>query len=92
MTADSEYTRAAEATASAVGELMVLYHRVTRTALVLNPTGGWMWQRLGEPCTAADLVRQMRARYPSLGPDDAERDVAAFLADLVKHSMVAVRE
>jgi hypothetical protein len=34
----------------------------------------------------------MRERYPSVGPDDAERDVAAFLADLVKHAMVSVRE
>jgi hypothetical protein len=92
MTAASQYTRSTDASASAVGERVVLYHRVTRTAIVLNPTGGWMWQRLAEPCTTADLVRDMQERYPSLGPDAAERDVSAFLADLVKHAMVSVRE
>jgi hypothetical protein len=92
MTAASEYARSTDATASAVGERVVLYHRVTRTAIVLNPTGGWMWQQLAEPRTAADLVRDMRERYPSLGLDDAERDVSAFLADLVTHAMVSVRE
>jgi hypothetical protein len=92
MTSPGRYLRSDDATASAVGERVVLYHRVTRTALVLNPTGGWMWQQLERPRTAADLVGDMRVRYPSVSSEDAERDVAAFLADLVKHAMISVRE
>lgn len=92
MAAQSLYTRSTDATASAVGERVVLYHRVTRTAIVLNPTGAWMWQRLMDPRTATDLAREMRERHPSLAADQAERDVAAFLADLVKHAMVSVHE
>jgi hypothetical protein len=92
MSSPDQYARSTDATASPVGERVVLYHRVSRTAIVLNPTGGWMWEQLAEPRTAVDLARDMRVRYPSLAPDDAERDVAAFLADLVRHAMVSVGE
>ena len=72
-----------------VGDRVVLYHRVSRTALVLNPTGGWMWDRLPHIGTVAELAQELRERFPSLSLDEAERDVQAFLADLRQHAMVA---
>ncbi len=83
------YRRSSDASASAVGDRTVLYHRVSRTAVVLNPTGGWLWSRLETPRTADELVGELRARYPSVGEADAVRDVSAFLAELTGHSMVA---
>ena len=68
----------------------MLYHRTSRAALVLNPTGSWMWQQLTTPRTADALVNDLRARFPSLSDDDARRDVEAFLADLANHAMVSV--
>ncbi len=68
----------------------MLYHRVSRTALVLNPTGGWMWSRLEAPRTAEDLISDLRSKFPSLSESEATRDVAAFLAELTGHRMVSV--
>ncbi|MGE3512415.1 MAG: PqqD family protein [Vicinamibacterales bacterium] len=84
------YIRSPDASASPVGERVVLYHRVSRTAVVLNPTGGWMWSRLDAPRTADDLIRDLRSKYPSLSEADAARDVAAFLTELAEHKMVSV--
>jgi hypothetical protein len=83
------YLRSPHATASPVGERIVLYHRVSRTAIVLNPTGGWLWGRLGTPRSALDLARDLRERYPMLSAEDAERDVSGFLTELTQHAMVA---
>jgi Coenzyme PQQ synthesis protein D (PqqD) len=84
------YRRAAEATESAVGERVVLYHRRSRTALVLNPTASWIWRQLAEPRTAPELAGDLRERFRHLGVEQAERDVATFLADLSRHQMIAV--
>jgi hypothetical protein len=84
------YRRSPDASASAVGERFVLYHRISRTAVVLNPTGSWMWSRLEMPRTADDLARDLQARYPSLSDADAARDVAAFLTELSQHKLLSV--
>jgi hypothetical protein len=84
------YTRSPDASVSTVGDRVVLYHRVTRTALVLNPIGTLMWERLARPCDAAELVSDLRTRLRAVAQSDAERDVAAFLRDLSQHAMVSV--
>jgi len=84
------YSRSPDASASSVGERVVLYHRVSRTAVVLNPTGGWMWSRLETPRTAVELIADLRSKYPSLSEAAATKDVAAFLAELSEHKMVSV--
>jgi hypothetical protein len=88
--ASGSYSRSPDASASTVGDRVVLYHRTSRAALVLNPTGSWMWQQLTSPRTADALANDLRARFPSLSDDDARRDVEAFLADLAHHAMVSV--
>ncbi len=86
-----QYERSPNAAATTVGDRVVLYHRLSRTAVVLNPTAGWMWERLDASRTAADLVGDLRQRYPSLSLEDAARDVEAFLADLDRHALVLIR-
>lgn len=90
MPAHPLYARSPDASVSPVGDRVVLYHRVSRTALVLNPTGSWMWGRLAEPRTPDDLVSDLQARYPGLTEADARRDVSRFLAELQQHAMVSV--
>ena len=68
----------------------MLYHRTSRAALVLNPTGSWMWQQLANARTADALANDLRGRFPKLSDDDARRDVEAFLAELAHHAMVSV--
>jgi hypothetical protein len=87
---DTVYTRSPDASASAVGDRVVLYHRVSRAAIVLNPTGSWVWEQLVAPQTPSALAGNLRTRFPTLSPDQAQSDVNAFLTELVRHAMVAV--
>lgn len=91
MSMSDEYAQSPDAAASWVGERGVLYHRVSRTAIVLNLTGGWIWRRLTEPRTSADLAHDLRERFPSLSDEDARRDVDTFLSELTQHAMVRTR-
>jgi hypothetical protein len=88
---DSLYTRSADASASTVGDRVVLYHRVSRAAIVLNPTGSWVWEQLIAPQTPSALAENLRARFPALSPEQAKTDVDAFLTELVGHAMVVGR-
>ena len=92
MAHEGSYTRSLDAAATPVGDRIVLYHRVSRTALVLNPTAGWMWNRLETARTAADLASDLRQKHPSLSHADAERDVTVFLVDLARHDFVSLRQ
>jgi hypothetical protein len=90
MSSQGIYKRSPDASVTSVGERVVLYHRVSRTAVVLNPTGSWIWGQLESPRAPSDLVRELRGKFPELSEADAERDVSAFLAELTQHAMVAV--
>jgi hypothetical protein len=89
---DLLYARSADAVASSVGDRVVLYHRVSKSAIVLNPTGSWLWERLEEPRTVAQLTTDLVARFPSLRQEDAERDVTHFLGELTQHAMASAGE
>jgi hypothetical protein len=84
----TRYIRSPEASASLVGDRVVLYHRVSRAALVLNPTGSWIWDQLQTPQTEAALAAGLGARFPSVPAEHIARDVRAFLDELVQHAMV----
>jgi hypothetical protein len=73
---------------SPVGDRVVLYNRSSRAALVLNPTGSYLWDRLAKPASSDDLTTALRDRYPTLAPEDALRDVASFLNELTRHGAV----
>jgi hypothetical protein len=83
--------RAADAVATTVGDRLVLYHRVSRTAIVLNPTGVLIWEHLDGRRNVADLATSLQAHYPTLSHADASRDVDAFLASLVRHAFITPR-
>jgi hypothetical protein len=68
---------------------VVLYHRVSRAALVLNPTGSWIWEQLAAPQTRAALAAGLSARFPAVPAEDLSRDVDAFLEELSRHAMVS---
>jgi hypothetical protein len=81
----STYARSDQVEASTVGDRVVLYHRTSRTALVLNPTGSHLWTRLDRPSSPEDLTVALQARFPALSPEDASRDVSTFLDELIRH-------
>jgi hypothetical protein len=86
----SRYCQSPHATESTVGDRVVLYHRVSQTAIVLNPTGTWMWRHMKTPRAAEDLARELRARFDAVDEAQAAQDVAAFLDDLSKHALISV--
>ena len=67
----------------------MLYHRTTRSALVLNPMATWLWELLGVPRTAGDLVAAIRDEFPAVTEQCVGTDLAALLDDLVRHGVVA---
>ena len=83
------FTRSPEVDASAVGDRVVLYHRSTRSALVLNPTATRLWALLDVPRTTGDLVAELRERFPDVTEEQASVDVVALLDDLQRKGLVA---
>ncbi|HEY7140483.1 MAG TPA: PqqD family protein [Methylomirabilota bacterium] len=86
--ADPVYARSGHVEVSAVGDRVVLYHRTSRSALVLNPAGSWLWERLATPASPRDLTATLRARFPGLSREDALRDVSSFLDELTRHGAI----
>lgn len=79
-----------EVDASSVGDRVVLYHRVSKKALVLNPSGSYLWGRLESPLTLPELAAVLAERYPGLDGQQALSDAEAFLAELEAHGMLSV--
>jgi hypothetical protein len=90
MMAGSLCARAGAASAMTVGDRVVLYHRRSRTSVVLNPTGAWLWNELSQPKSVDELVKKLNARFPAVSPDQAARDVDAFVSDMVKHDLLSL--
>ena len=85
---DPAYARSEQVEVSTVGDRVVLYHRTSRSALVLNPSGSRLWERLATPASSQDLTVTLRERFPALTPDDALRDVSSFLDELTRHGAI----
>jgi hypothetical protein len=85
---DLVYARSGHVEASVVGDRVVLYHRTSRSALVLNPSGTHLWERLAAPAALPDLASALRQRFPALSGEDARKDVAAFLDELTRHGAI----
>jgi hypothetical protein len=86
--ASSAYARSPQVDGSTVGDRVILYHRTSRSALVLNPTGSRLWARLAAPASFDDLTAALRERFPTLPREDAVRDVSAFVEELTRHGLI----
>ena len=101
-TRTARYGRSADVDTSTVGDRVVLYHRVTGSALVLNPTATWLWQllttsrdrtarlwdaRTGQPL-GGPLHHAIRQTYPAVSQDQAGTDVRALIDELLRHQVI----
>lgn len=84
------YRQSADAQSSLVGDRIVLYHRQTQKALVLNPTGSRLWQELGTARSEAELADELRRAYPGLSEPRAAEDVTRYLQQLNEHQLLVV--
>ncbi len=55
---------------------------------VLNPIGTTVWDRIDGRHTLAQILDAVIEEY-TVAPDEAQRDVLAFIADLRNHGMVS---
>ena len=53
----------------------------------LNETYLFLWERLKEPCTGAQLCDAVQEQY-DVAPEKAAADIAAFLALYLDHQMI----
>ncbi len=84
------YRRCEEVDDSKVGDRIVLYHRSSRKAVVLNPVGSWLWTCLSAPQTVEALAGKLQNKYSSLTSERAANDVSAFLNDLLQHEIIRI--
>ena len=56
--------------------------------LLANPSAAELWKRLAGGATEADLIDALCDRF-DVPPDAAQRDVAAFLAQLSERGLLA---
>jgi hypothetical protein len=84
------YRRSPAVEETTVGERIVLYHRVTGSAIVLNPTASLLWRELDRECNHADLVKSLHDGYPQVSESQIDADVTSCLADLVGHQLIRV--
>jgi hypothetical protein len=88
----SLYQRSPQAEESQVGDRSVLYHRSSRKAVVLNPTGAAIWGSLATPQTVKTLAERLQAQFSSVTEEQAQTDVAAFLRELLSHDLIVAGE
>lgn len=78
----------ADAVAVTVDGGCVIYHAGTDQVILLNATGGSIWQRLGRNGLVADLVADLADSFGK-SAEVIERDVARLLEDLEQHGLLA---
>jgi hypothetical protein len=72
-----------------VGHEKVLLQTKTGQYLGINPVGGFIWELLSEPRTAAELTSLVMQRY-AVDERVAHADVAAFIQSLSEEGLVEV--
>ena len=82
------FRRSSEVTETRVSDRVILYHASDGGAFVLNPTASILWDSLTVPSTIDQLVQELQTRFPGLGADRAEADIAACIVELQGHRLI----
>ncbi len=82
------FTRSPEADATMAGDRAAIFHRGTRVAITLNPTGTLLWNSLDPPKTEEELVQTLTDRFGGVPQAQLQRDTRAFLEELASHGML----
>jgi len=61
----------------------------SNSAVALNKTGVYLWNRLKEGATEAEMTAGLQERYSGVTADRACSDVAAFLEELRSRSLLS---
>ena len=67
----------------------LVFNPETSGAVSLNKTGVYLWSRLKEGATEAEMTAGLLEKYDGVTEEKATADVAAFLAELRSRSLLS---
>ena len=67
----------------------LVYNPESNGAVALNKTGVYLWSRLKDGATEADLTAGLLEKYDGVTEEKAAADVKAFLDDLRSRSLLS---
>ena len=77
-----------EAESHPSGERVVVYHKSTKSSIVLNPTGSWLWEQLDQPQSRQELVDKLVRKFPEVERERLAADVDVYLRELTDNELV----
>ena len=85
------YRRSPSVEETTVGERAVLYHNVSGSAIVLNPTASLVWSDLATESDSEQLARSLHGRFSTVSLETVTRDVERVLDELEKQQLIVAR-
>ena len=67
----------------------LVFNPESNAAVALNKTGVYLWNRLKEGATEAEMIRGLLETYDGVTEEKAVADVAAFLEELRSRSLLS---
>lgn len=82
----THYMRNKDVTARSVAgaHLLIPLDSSARSVYTLNETGYWLWDLIAQPKSQKRLVEGLLKQYDALTYETAQRDVRAFLDDMLR--------
>jgi len=84
------YRRAPAVEAAPMQDETILYHPGTNRFCLLNPVAAFLWDRLGDPCTASQLAAAVRESFDNVDAAQAQRDIEDVLQRFTDLAFVQV--
>ncbi len=82
------YSRPSHIETSPVGDRVVLYDTVSRKAVVLNPTGAFLWAQLSTRSSVDELAQKLQERFAGVEAARLRADVEACLQSLIAQQLL----
>jgi hypothetical protein len=82
------YRRSPAVEETTVGERAVLYHNVSGSAIVLNPTASLLWAGLADASDPDTLAHSLHERFPKTQLEQVTSDVCEALAQMEKQQLI----
>lgn len=91
-TAQKTFTQADGLTWDEVEDRVVVLDSAGSSMITLNPVASLLWPRLASPSSAEALVGALHEVFEHVPADELQRDVEAFLEELIGEGLIEVVE
>lgn len=82
------FRRSAAVEETHVGDRVVLYHRETGNAIVLNPTATILWEQMRSDAGVHQLTAQLSTRFAGVDHDKIAEDVRVCLEEFTTEQLI----